>query len=269
MRRARVDQRRFPARVGADRQHDIGLLQPIDAGVHQVRRAVGGVELGAVLPAFEVGRVQRAHQLLEREHRFDIAEVPRDRCDLRALELLLHRRDLGERFRPAHGDQLAAPAHIRPVEPLYLEPVAGVARLVGDPFLVDLLVEARQHAHHRLAARIDADIAAHRVEHVDGLGLGELPRPRDERIRLRRQRPDGAEVDDIGGKLRGQRFFEVGDDLHILAATDGAELRHARHFIDETHAARAVDAARHRGFHQRPHVLVLDRALVVAVAAEA
>ena len=43
-----------------------------------------------------------------------------------------------------------------------------------------------------------------RVHHVDRLGLGQLPRPRRERIGLRGQRPDRAEVDDVALQLARQ-----------------------------------------------------------------
>src|SRR5262249_10966400 len=51
------------------------------------------------------------------------------------------------------------------------------------------------------------------------------------------------------------------------ATAGGAHLRHARHFRREAHAAGALDAAVHRGLHQRAEILVLDRALVLLEAA--
>jgi hypothetical protein len=61
--------------------------------------------------------------------------------------------------------------------------------------------------------------------------------------------------------------LEIGGDLHVLAAADGAELFHAGDLGHEADAAGAVDAAGHVGLDQRPEILVLDRALVVGEAA--
>src|SRR5205807_7452607 len=56
-------------------------------------------------------------------------------------------------------------------------------------------------------------------------------------------------------------------NLHVLAAADGAELRHAGDLGHEPDAARAVDAAIHDGLDQDPHILVFDRALVLLESA--
>ena len=169
--------------------------------------------------------------------------------------------------RPGRGLQLAVDAHVRPVEPLRAQAVDHVPRLVGNPLLVDRLVDARQDAHHLAAARVDADRRADRVHHVDRLRLAELPRPRRERIGFRGQRADRADVDEIALQLRAQRLLEVGRDLHVLAAAGRAHFRHAADFRREADAARALDAAVHRGLDQRAEILVLDRALVLGVAA--
>ena len=84
--------------------------------------------------------------------------------------------------------------------------------------------------------------------------------------RLGGQRADRAEVDDIALQFRGQRLLEIGRDLHVLAAADRAEFRNARDFGREADAARAMDAAVHRGLDERADIFVLDRALVLAVA---
>ena len=98
------------------------------------------------------------------------------------------------------------------------------------------------------------------------LGLAELPGPGVEGIGLGGQRADRAEVDDVALQLRGHRLLEIGRDLHVLAAADRAELRHAGDLGREAHAAGALDAAVHRRLDQRPDVLVFDRALVLGVA---
>ena len=142
-----------------------------------------------------------------------------------------------------------------------------MAGLVGNPFLVHVVVDARQDAHDLAAAGVDADRRAERVHHVDGLGLRQLPGPRRERIGLRGQRADRAEIDHVALQLRRHRLLEIGGDLHVLAAADGAELRHARDLRREADAPRAMDAAVHDRLDQRADILVLDRALVLVIAA--
>src|SRR5690606_24665308 len=116
---------------------------------------------------------------------------------------------------------------------------------------------------------VDADIRAHRIECVDALGLAELPRPRREGVRLRGQRPNRAEIVDVAGKLAVERLFEVGDNLHILAAINRAELFDPRNLARKADAAGAVDAAGHDRLDQRPHVFFRHGALVLEKAAVA
>ena len=99
-----------------------------------------------------------------------------------------------------------------------------MAGLVVRPLLVDVLVEPRQRAHHLALARVEADVGADRVHHVDRRDLAQLPGPRLEAVGLGDERADRAEIDDIAGKLAGQRLLEIGGDLHILAAADRADL---------------------------------------------
>src|SRR5262249_36452872 len=141
------------------------------------------------------------------------------------------------------------------------------AGLVGNRFLVHVVVVARENAHDLASASIDADGRAERVHDVDRLGLVELPRPRGEGIGLGGERTDGAEIDDVALQLGGHGVFEIGRDLGVLAAPDGAELRHAGDLGHEADAARAVDAPIHDGLDQNPDILVLDRALVLLESA--
>ncbi len=107
---------------------------------------------------------------------------------------------------------------------------------------------------------------ADRIHDVDALGLAQLPRPRRERPGPVRQRADRTQVDHVGRQLRHHAALEVGGDLHVLAAADGAELLDARHLGHVAHAARALDAARHGRLDERPQVLLLHRALVLGEA---
>ena len=116
----------------------------------------------------------------------------------------------------------------------------------------------------RLSTRIFATL---RIHDIDRLGLGQLPGPRHEGVRLGGERADRAEIDHVAGELRHHAVLEIGGDLHVLAAADGAELLDAGNLGHEADAARAMDAAGHIGFDQRPEIFVLHRALVVGEAA--
>src|SRR5438876_9746003 len=58
-----IDQRRLPARVRPDEQAGIGLLDAGDRGIEDVAGTARRVEPGAILPAIEIGRAERRHQL--------------------------------------------------------------------------------------------------------------------------------------------------------------------------------------------------------------
>ena len=99
---------------------------------------------------------------------------------------------------PAHRLQAAADLGHGPIKALTQQAIAGVAALVAQPLLVDVLVDARQHAHHGRAAAVDADRRTQRVHDVDALRLLQLPRPRLEGVGLGGERTDRAQIDDVG-----------------------------------------------------------------------
>ena len=79
---AGVEHGRFPARIGADEQQRIGLLDAGDGGVEQIARpAPARIERGAVLPAVEIGDAEPRHQVLEREDFLDRGEIADDGAD--------------------------------------------------------------------------------------------------------------------------------------------------------------------------------------------
>ena len=123
-----------------------------------------------------------------------------------------------ERILPRTFLELAVAPHIGPVEAAPREPVDGVAGLVGDPFLVHVLVERGRTRSTCRRATSTRMLLPTRVEHVDRFRLRQFPRPRDEGIGLRGERADRAEIDDVGRKLRGERALDIGADLHVLAA---------------------------------------------------
>ena len=265
---AGVEHRGFPARIGADDQQRVGLLDAGDRRIEQVARpAPARIEPGAVLPAVEIGDAEPRHQILERKDLLDRRQLADDGADAVGARRL----DLGgdgvERGRPGRRYQAAVLPDIGLVEALRAQAVDHVAGLVGNPLLVHVVVDARQDAHDLAPAGVDADRRADRVHDVDRFGLVELPRPRREGVGLVGERTDRAEIDYVTLQLRGHCLLEISGDLHVLAAADGAELGHAGDLGGEADAARAVDAARHDGLDQRADIFVLDRALVLLVAA--
>ena len=127
---------------------------------------------------------------------------------------------------------------------------------------------ARQDAHHLAPLAINADIAAKRVHHVDGLGLGQFPRARGKGIGLAYKRPHRTQVDDIALQIAIERLTQIAGDLGIFTAPGLAHLHDAGHLRGEAHTARARDAARHMGLDQRAKIKILARPLGLAVAAE-
>src|SRR6185312_12887276 len=77
------------------------------------------------------------------------------------------------------------------------------------------------------------------------------------------------DVDDVAGQLGFHRLADVGADDLVLTAAHATQLVGAGDLAGEAHAARAVDAARHLGGHQRPDVLVGHRALALGEARHA
>src|SRR5208283_3279045 len=129
------------------------------------------------------------------------------------------------------------------------------------------IVVSGQDAKHLAAPAVHANVGAKAVHDVDGLCLSKFPRPGCEGIRLRSQRADRAQVDNIARKLGLHALLEVGADLHIFAAADSAKFGNARNFGHKADAARTLDAARHERLYQRPEIFLFHGALVFAVAA--
>jgi hypothetical protein len=243
---AHVDQGRLDARIGADHQDGVGVLDAGDGRVEQVGcPAVRRIERRAVLPAIGVPGPEALHEEPQRKNLLPGQEIADDGAHALRRDALHAARDDAERLLPRRGAQAPVLTNKGTIEPLQPQPVDHLACLVRDPLLVDGLVDARQDAHDLAAARIDADGGADRVHHVDRRRLRQLPRPVVEGLRLVRERPDRAQIGDVGLQLRAHRALEVGGDLHVLAAADGAEVLDPRHLGHEAHAPRAVNAAVH------------------------
>ena len=263
---AGVEHRRFAPGIRADDHDGIRRFNALDAAVENVGcAAFGGIK---PTPALHVGvlRSQSVQQGLVSEEVFDTRQSTANRSDAGRIRGFHARRNSRESLRPGGRAQAAILADVRPIKTLGLQPIHDMAGLVGNPFLVDRFVDAGQDAQHLLAARIDADVAAHGIHHIDGFGFSQFPGPRAVLIRLGGQRPHRTQINNVALQFRAHRRFEIGRDFHILAAPDGTQIAHTGHFLGEAHTARAMDAARHGGFHQGADALVFDSPLVLAVA---
>ena len=101
---ARIEHGRLEPRIGADQQNGIGLLDALDGGIEQVARAPElGVELGAVLPAFDLVAAEPRQQVLEREHLLGTREVAGEGGDAVGLGLLQLGGHERQRLVPAAG----------------------------------------------------------------------------------------------------------------------------------------------------------------------
>ena len=218
---AGIQYRRFLARVAADDQQRIGVFDAGDAGVEAVEVAPRHIQPRTVLAAVEVRRAQRDHELFQRQHALDVAQIAGHRADAVAADAAQFFPDGSEGFRPGRRHHFFPPPHPGAIKPAALQSVQGEARLVAQPLLVHVLIQPRQDAQHFRPAGVDTDVGADGVQHIDAIDLHQFPRPRDEGIGLRGQRADRAEVDDVGGQFGTQRAFDIGADFHMFAAPGG------------------------------------------------
>ena len=139
---ARVQHRRFAARIGADQQDRVGILDAGDRGVERVEVAARRIEPGTILAAIEVGRAERRHQVLQRQHALGVAQVAGDGTDAIAAHAMQLFGDCSEGFGPARLDQLAVAPHPGSIQPTAPQAVEGEARLVAEPLLVHVLIQS-------------------------------------------------------------------------------------------------------------------------------
>src|SRR5262249_44645843 len=111
----RIDERRFPARVCADKQTNIRFFDARDRRVEQVSGAALRVEPGAVLTTIKTHRAEAGQELLQREHCFGVAQIAGNRGDALARNDLQPFRNKLEGLAPIHL-ALAVAADIRAIE---------------------------------------------------------------------------------------------------------------------------------------------------------
>ncbi len=198
---ARGDQRRFPAEVGADQQDHVRVLDAGDGrveirprrGCSRRRPARSAAPRAGSSPA-PASSFFAAYIVSASSRSPAIAATFAPAFFRRLAKICSASSQLASR-------ELALLAHPRPVEPVADQRVDMVARLVADPLLVHVLVDAREDAHHLALADVEADVRADRVHHVDARHAAQLPRPLLEQLRLLQQRADRAHVDQVAGEL--------------------------------------------------------------------
>src|SRR5262249_39794132 len=133
---ARIEYRCFLARIGANDDQPVGVVDPRNGGIEQVAGASPfGIKRRAVLPAIEIDRAQPPHKVFEGEHVLDGGEIARNRADPLALGNLELRRDGMKRFAPGRRPQSPALAQIWLIEALHAQAVDLMSGLVGNPLL--------------------------------------------------------------------------------------------------------------------------------------
>ena len=104
-------------------------------------------------------------------------------------------------------------------------------------------------------------VRAHTIVRRDRIRLLQFPRAGRITIGLRGQGPHWTQIDHIAREFRHHRLRDIGADFHIFAAPGRPEFAQSCHFFAEAHTARAMNAARHVGLHQRTDILIAHHAL--------
>ncbi len=151
------DQRRFPADVRADQEHHVGMFDPSDGRIER-----DGGEAGAVILQVRSGDLRvgssPALRAAPSPHTWSRRRAGRRRWPQPC------RRPCSAASRRCRGLRTSSPraafllADPGPVEPVTDQRVDMVARLVADPLLVHVLVDARKDAHHLALTNVEADV---------------------------------------------------------------------------------------------------------------
>jgi len=115
--------------------------------------------------------------------------------------------------------------------------------LVAHPFGIDRLVVARRLAINKPFAAADDRIAARGAAGADAFGFLEEPDAHLEAEILAGERADGADIDGVERVIIVEPLARMDGEGGVTAAVDEAEDVVVDHFLGETDAARAHDAA--------------------------
>src|SRR4029079_11700313 len=117
----------------ADDQNRISLLNAFDRGIEKIAGAPElRIELLARLLAVQGCRAKATEQVLEREHFLGACEIACNGANLFGPSGFEPLGDHGQRLIPARGHEPPAFANVRLIEPLDLEAVRYVPRLVRN-----------------------------------------------------------------------------------------------------------------------------------------
>ncbi len=261
---ARVQHRRFIARIGADQQDTLGRINILDQSRADIGPAIAGRQMRAIGAALN-NAAQTPDHRFQGKCRLDRGQIANQTADRSGPFQGLG--GFAQRLVPTGFAQAAMLADIGRVQPLTAQPVPDKAGLVGNPFLVHPVMIARQDAHHFAPLGINADVGPQGIHHVDALGLAQLPWPGGKGVGFGGQRPHRAQVDDVALQVAVQHLVQIGGDLGVLAAPGLAHLADAGNLGGEAHAAGAGNTAGHRGGDQRPEVQFVHHALGLSEAA--
>ena len=117
------------------------------------------IELRPVLPAIDIGRAKLPCEQLQREHLLGRGEIAGDGSEALAVKFAQYLGNRTEGFVPGDSLKPSVAPEVRPVETLHAQSIPHMARLVGNPFFVDCVVDPRQDAQHFAPAAVDANVA--------------------------------------------------------------------------------------------------------------
>ena len=241
-----VEDRRVVDRVALEHEHGVRVLQVRDGRLQRrvgQRAREGGRQLARGRAAELVRAEAVAEQPLEEEGLL-VRRVPAGERGGPGAGLLQGVRGVGERLLPGGGEQRGALAHERLGDPLVdVRRLVGEAALVAQPAVVDLVVLARQHAHHAIVADGQLDVALRGAVGADRARALDVPRARAEAVRGRGERADRAQLDDVAAERRDVRMAVEGRDVGVRAALGEDQLVVLGDLLREPDAAVAEDAA--------------------------
>ena len=265
---AQTQQRRFMARIAAQQQDAVGLL---DLGQRHAERLGDRCvrQIGLRNAVIDIAATQARGQTAQQGALFVAGRRMHQHADIVTTLRTQDVDGLGQRFVPARLAPVAVLAqHRRSHAICCLQALMRIAVAIRQPALVDGFVVARHGTQRFAATRVQEQVGAQRIVIADAVAGNQLPGARLEAKYLVGQCTDRADVDDVAGKLALQRLAVVGADLQTLAAIHTAEFIGAADFTRGADAARALDTAGHVAGDQRTEVLVRHHALALGEAAD-
>ena len=231
--------------VAVEHEHRVRVLEVGHGGLQRGvgERARQPRRHGAPRRACELRRPEAlAEQPLDEEGLL-VRRVPARERGRAAAGLLERVRGVVERLLPARRHEHRALADERLGDPLVdVRRLVGEAALVAQPAVVDLVVLAREHAHDAVVADGQLDVALRRAVGADGARALDVPRARAEAVGGRRQRADGAQLDDVAAERRDVGMAVERRDVRVGAALGEDQLVVLRDLLREADAAVAEDA---------------------------